>query len=128
MFFFLMLRRPPRSTRTDTLFPDTTLFRSELHAREAGGHGEVGQVRACASGQEEGRRRAETSRVNWCSILITTALDRSEEHTSELQSLMRISYAVFCLKTKTTSNNSETTIFIIELNEKHHHRHTIESS
>src|SRR3546814_13373080 len=75
MFFFLMLRRPPRSTRTDTLFPDTTLFRSELHAREAGGHGEVGQVRACASGQEEGRRRAETSRVNWCSILITTALD-----------------------------------------------------
>src|SRR3546814_20687145 len=46
----------------------------EVHAREAGGHGEVGQVRACASGQEEGRRRAETSRVNWCSILITTAL------------------------------------------------------
>src|SRR3546814_3743229 len=74
-FFFLMIRRPPRSTRTDTLFPYTTLFRS---AR--------GDVRYQSKpaiplrANEKGRR--------------------SEEHTSELQSLMRISYAVFCLKKK----------------------------
>src|SRR3546814_2915294 len=91
-----MIRRPPRSTRTDTLFPYTTLFRSPVQEVGAGeihsdpsstepidrlqvqvlGPGVVGQegLRACA--------------------------DRSEEHTSELQSLMRISYAVFCLKKK----------------------------
>src|SRR3546814_12105514 len=76
-FFFLMIRRPPRSTRTDTLFPYTTLFRSipfsfpkfSCHSRE--------------SGNPDGLRHF-----------------RSEEHTSELQSLMRISYAVFCLKKK----------------------------
>src|SRR3546814_9658872 len=85
--FFLMIRRPPRSTRTDTLFPYTTLFRSaprrararqsrrELRRPQRGRHGE----------QQEGLRARAA---------------RSEEHTSELQSLMRISYAVFCLKKK----------------------------
>src|SRR3546814_8758595 len=76
-FFFLMIRRPPRSTRTDTLFPYTTLFRSETRDMEWRG----GSVRSVASPWHRHGRR-------------------SEEHTSELQSLMRISYAVFCLKKK----------------------------
>src|SRR3546814_6398605 len=69
-----MIRRPPRSTRTDTLFPYTTLFRSRREHWQ-------GLVRACCAGGCPGPLR-------------------SEEHTSELQSLMRISYAVFCLKKK----------------------------
>src|SRR3546814_20217152 len=79
--FFLMIRRPPRSTLTDTLFPYTTLFRSS--------HGFAGAY-------------AGTSHSTWASVLAGTGADmqRSEEHTSELQSLMRISYAVFCLKKK----------------------------
>src|SRR3546814_7964305 len=82
-----MIRRPPRSTRTDTLFPYTTLFRSaEEHdlrerARLAWAYGRR------AGGRAEGRRGG---RGAW----------RSEEHTSELQSLMRTSYAVFCLNKK----------------------------
>src|SRR3546814_9188988 len=78
-----MIRRPPRSTRTDTLFPDTTLFRSHIgQSLDALGpcNGQCTQV-ACLN-LAHGRRQ------------------RSEEHTSELQSLMRISYAVFCLKKK----------------------------
>src|SRR3546814_10299753 len=89
LLFFLMIRRPPRSTRTDTLFPYTTLFRSER--RYAPGIGaERGRRRQCrcAEHQSAGRRK------QGCHY------DRSEEHTSELQSLMRISYAVFCLKKK----------------------------
>src|SRR3546814_18698102 len=79
VFFFLMIRRPPRSTRTDTLFPDTTLFRSiDVRDVELTGQGAGERALARAGG----------------------AVDRSEEHTSELQSLMRISYAVFCLKKK----------------------------
>src|SRR3546814_6540050 len=76
-----MIRRPPRSTRTDTLFPYTTLFRSPDHP---GRNAFRGTRRACFGGFQ--RRRS-----------------RSEEHTSELQSLMRISYAVFCLKKKKKS-------------------------
>src|SRR3546814_2604073 len=74
-----MIRRPPRSTRTDTLFPYTTLFRSVL---KYGGAGDI-------------LLSADTPLAD--SRLF---IDRSEEHTSELQSLMRISYAVFCLKKK----------------------------
>src|SRR3546814_20037596 len=81
LFFFLMIRRPPRSTRTDTLFPYTTLFRSPRR-------------RAPRLWAPAARRAARALRqrrhTRW----------RSEEHTSELQSLMRISYAVFCLKKK----------------------------
>src|SRR3546814_1851010 len=73
-----MIRRPPRSTRTDTLFPYTTLFRS------AGRHG--------------------VSHSGWRGLSGDGRL-RSEEHTSELQSLMRISYAVFCLKKKIATIN-----------------------
>src|SRR3546814_2864054 len=91
---FLMIPRPPRSTRTDTLFPYTTLFRSRpvlrllIHCREqkpAGGRG-VAEFRNPALHRERQHGRARGG--------------RSEEHTSELQSLMRISYAVFCLKKK----------------------------
>src|SRR3546814_3827116 len=96
-----MIRRPPRSTRTDTLFPYTTLFRSQpvefrfingrpipLHF-EGGCPGSRGTV-----GSERVRRSDESSCIR------TKCPERSEEHTSELQSLMRISYAVFCLKKK----------------------------
>src|SRR3546814_4683336 len=87
-FFFLMIRRPPRSTRTDTLFPYTTLFRSRGGARkdDRGGSDPEG-----ASGSRSGRSRARR---------VPRVVARSEEHTSELQSLMRSSYAVFCLKKK----------------------------
>src|SRR3546814_5292436 len=119
-----MIRRPPRSTRTDTLFPYTTLFRSavgrgrgQLSTRQgrqirtpepgkngqdpesgAAGHGVFGRARRYGKRSQQpvqrGRARPaspmERSLLHW----------RSEEHTSELQSLMRISYAVFCLKKK----------------------------
>src|SRR3546814_4257075 len=80
VLFFLMIRRPPRSTRTDTLFPYTTLFRSD---RAGAG---------VADGSAAALRRRRAARLR--------GTRRSEEHTSELQSLMRISYAVFCLKKK----------------------------
>src|SRR3546814_5896347 len=86
-FFFLMIRRPPRSTRTDTLFPYTTLFRSPLSASLRGD--------AARGGAPRGRPAAGPRRPPHLS-----PARRSEEHTSELQSLMRISYDVFCLKKK----------------------------
>src|SRR3546814_17441868 len=89
-FFVLMIRRPPRSTRTGTLFPYTTLFRS--HRRPGA---DRSRARAARGGRRQApvdqRRRARGETARAC---------RSEEHTSELQSLMRISYAVFCLKKK----------------------------
>src|SRR3546814_2667091 len=101
-----MIRRPPRSTRTDTLFPYTTLFRSQ---EPAGGvrDGEcVAGVRRLARPRPAGsngraRRRARSHVAQWHrSGGARKRRQRSEEHTSELQSLMRISYAVFCLKKK----------------------------
>src|SRR3546814_2774038 len=108
-----MIRRPPRSTRTDTLFPYTTLFRSAdagaermvpgaqsrrqhpqplfRRRRHASGRGDTG-----GGGEREGERGADAG-------------GRSEEHTSELQSLMRISYAVFCLKKKNKPQQQNTT-------------------
>src|SRR3546814_2061187 len=119
-FFFLIRRRPPRSTRTDTLFPYTTLFRSfeygfdqDLLAGkmmeqsafgDAGRVGDLLQRKAC---------QPLPDRAGGC-LLDKGGADllRSEEHTSELQSLMRISYAVFCLKKKhiisTTDTNDAT--------------------
>src|SRR3546814_4045465 len=87
-----MIRRPPRSTRTDTLFPYTTLFRSEAKrlVRRHGWRHSLGAVRPV-----EGEENLE---------LITKGM-RSEEHTSELQSLLRISYDVFCLQKKTLIPN-----------------------
>src|SRR3546814_17565171 len=109
LFFVLIIRRPPRSTRTDTLFPYTTLFRS--------GHGQDPDA-----GLDERRVAAQEPRDRPHLVLEPVPpgvlvqggdlrrppvhppgqlrLRRSEEHTSELQSLMRISYAVFCLKKK----------------------------
>src|SRR3546814_14467153 len=100
-FFFLMIRRPPRSTRTDTLFPYTTLFRSRImpHAAEWRANAPISQATfgrsaPCARPpMSAGLQVAQGA-------LLQQAEGRSEEHTSELQSLMRISYAVFCLKKK----------------------------
>src|SRR3546814_18683062 len=93
--FFLMIRRPPRSTRTDTLFPYTTLFRAEHDALEAF----VG-VRVLDDRQPRRQAGAGAEQVQVAAGVRMPKADRSEEHTSELQSLMRISYAVFCLKKK----------------------------
>src|SRR3546814_8180885 len=124
-----MIRRPPRSKRTDTLFPYTTLFRSGLHPRrqgrgEAGRTGGVGvhvgaDLEAFAMrGLDHGDRLRHLRPVLLASRLQVVGLGalpggardvdgRSEEHTSELQSLMRISYAVFCLKKKTTKHQTQ---------------------
>src|SRR3546814_7996222 len=91
-----MLRRPPRSTRTDTLFPYTTLFRSKCYAHEAQRNWEQSERTKDASFHSE-----TCVKLSNTLILVMFRLIRSEEHTSELQSLMRISYAVFCLNKKT---------------------------
>src|SRR3546814_5460409 len=120
-----MIRRPPRSTRTDTLFPYTTLFRSD-YAR-----------RGCAIGIGEcrhlGPRLAESEphRHPWRgneplrSVFkhIGVEAERSEEHTSELQSLMRISYAVFCLKKKNKTTEDKT---LRNNNATHNESHTVQ--
>src|SRR3546814_5585232 len=113
-----MIRRPPRSTRTDTLFPYTTLFRSvdDAHRR---GDAEVelaegrlhevdreqgGRIAGAAAGQHEGlgidHEAVHEAQQDGDGQHVLHLGQRSEEHTSELQSLMRISYAVFCLKKK----------------------------
>src|SRR3546814_5926210 len=96
-----MIRRPPRSTRTDTLFPYTTLFRSLLIACGKGAIRPTLIQRAGKAAMTAGEL------LRGYDMPEGTAVDRSEEHTSELQSLMRISYAVFCLKKKNkkTSKN-----------------------
>src|SRR3546814_5701049 len=98
-----MIRRPPRSTRTDTLFPYTTLFRSpEKRAEVEAGLKNVEAVDIPSKLMTGFSGRA-TSIKGWVALPpgYKEGKDRSEEHTSELQSLMRISYAVFCLKKKT---------------------------
>src|SRR3546814_6607588 len=95
-FFCLMIRRPPRSTRTDTLFPYTTLFRS--------GDQRAFQPRDAVLQQQPALLQALDRQLVGVGIArepVDRRVEiRSEEHTSELQSLMRISYAVFCLKKK----------------------------
>src|SRR3546814_11601904 len=99
-FFFLMIRRPPRSTRTDTLFPYTTLFRSDPRPGPGRPGHQGPRPQAALSGGVTGSKRqsARSSKGGRA---------RSEEHTSELQSLMRISYAVFCLKKKKNKKKKE---------------------
>src|SRR3546814_2576197 len=93
--FFLMIRRPPRSTRTDTLFPYTTLFRSVGQLADIANAGTLYAFMMVAIAVLVLRKtQADRPRS------FRTPFIRSEEHTSELQSLMRISYAVFCLKKK----------------------------
>src|SRR3546814_8175411 len=95
-----MIRRPPRSTRTDTLFPYTTLFRSPAPIDPP--RPIEGAIRQCDDTQRQ------SAQVHRLQLLVKTQR-RSEEHTSELQSLMRISYAVFCLKKKTNIQIAPTT-------------------
>src|SRR3546814_6508437 len=92
-----MIRRPPRSTRTDTLFPYTTLSRSLFLGQ--GQHGTATAFRA-AQAQVVPAQGFGDATIHDQAVVVEQFL-RSEEHTSELQSLMRISYAVFCLKQKT---------------------------
>src|SRR3546814_3496037 len=98
-----MIRRPPRSTRTDTLFPYTTLFRSDAAALLIfAADGVAGAFRRDHEDVDVG------TRVDQAEVDV----ERSEEHTSELQSLMRISYAVFCLKKKNTKILKVTSLMI----------------
>src|SRR3546814_6657258 len=137
MFFFLMIRRPPRSTLTDTLFPYTTLFRSrhgagerrlifllepadrsDLGLADLVGHQQRDHRRHERDRQDERAGQSQHQRDRHrCERLALHALEgeqRSEEHTSELQSLMRISYAVFCLKKKNkTKNTTDTSTTIL---------------
>src|SRR3546814_8491402 len=112
-----MIRRPPRSTRTDTLFPYTTLFRSDRqHIRDVvlsrltsflcwEDHSDIGLIDHLPPRQADRPKKATLaqSMAEWRAGSVDSVRKhaRSEEHTSELQSLMRISYAVFCLKKKT---------------------------
>src|SRR3546814_12922560 len=100
-FFFLMIRRPPRSTRTDTLFPYTTLFRSDPVPMELPEHKDRGL-------DEERHGVVLERRAVTVPHQVIDQATRSEEHTSELQSLMRISYAVFCLKKKKHKKKRQT--------------------
>src|SRR3546814_3173327 len=99
-----MIRRPPRSTRTDTLFPYTTLFRSRGQTREAKKtSGEMADAVAAFTAPERPKWATDwDERLAAAETSTERGFFRSEEHTSELQSLMRISYAVFCLKKKKT--------------------------
>src|SRR3546814_4064918 len=114
LFFFLVIRRPPRSTRTDTLFPYTTLFRSRRPAHSPWpppGCRPSGRFRRFPGAPRPPRRvpdeRWESARRHgWQQGWQRPCGPRSEEHTSELQSLMRISYAVFCLKKKKNKNKN----------------------
>src|SRR3546814_7193845 len=117
--FFLIIRRPPRSTRTDTLLPYTTLFRS--HQNDLLIPPDV----LCMAdiGAKIDQHILENARGIVARIATARAQHRSEEHTSELQSLMRISYAVFCLKKKNKkkrqpNNNKKTTIIYNKLTNK----------
>src|SRR3546814_1855038 len=121
-----MIRRPPRSTRTDTLFPYTTLFRSQV----------MDEARHVETYSRYLREKIEMaypinpflkslldqviqdSRWDFTYLGMQVMIERSEEHTSELQSLMRISYAVFCLKKKNNKQSNENKIRSITHNTK----------
>src|SRR3546814_5584181 len=120
LVFFLMIRRPPRSTRTDTLFPYTTLFRSAGDRRSSQPRP---HTRAFAAGARLTTAAAQNGHRSTLAVDRSPApcdafahssiiVSRSEEHTSELQSLMRISYAVFCLKKKQTIETHTQTVLI----------------
>src|SRR3546814_1759996 len=109
-----MIRRPPRSTRTDTLFPYTTLFRSPADSMLTDPQHPYSRALVSAAPV---MRRGIRNRVRLQGSVPNPADIRSEEHTSELQSLMRISYAVFCLKKKKTIRNKT-------LHRNSYHTHT----
>src|SRR3546814_7368339 len=120
-----MIRRPPRSTRTDTLFPYTTRFRSLSHEQWPFRLQHRGPYSIVCSDLD-------ASAINRALASISvpgTAPGRSEEHTSELQSLMRISYAVFCLKKKKNKHHSSSNSHVINnannsINTTTQHSHT----
>src|SRR3546814_9698598 len=98
-----MIRRPPIATRTDTLFPYTTLFRSDVRPVDVDDHGSATLDRVTRMVRSLTRESGlEATQLHGVGLCIPAPIDRrrSEEHTSELQSLMRNSYAVFCLKKK----------------------------
>src|SRR3546814_2657529 len=101
-----MIRRPPRSTRTDTLFPYTTLFRSAFGAMV------LTAIATLVHNAIKGDRMAMLQLMGLAGVGLVAV--RSEEHTSELQSLMRISYAVFCLKKKKKQINILTRVTTVE--------------
>src|SRR3546814_998440 len=101
-----MIRRPPRSTRTDTLFPYTTLFRSAWEEALAPGAQAVFLETPSNPTLEVIDIQAVSDLAHAAGAKVIVDNVRSEEHTSELQSLMRISYAVFCLKKKQNHNNT----------------------
>src|SRR3546814_2862403 len=117
-----MIRRPPRSTRTDTLFPYTTLFRSR---KRKGSWPRAGALRRsiCLAPRSTRRRsrdrdRSAGDRSQGQEGRSAEGTQRSEEHTSELQSLMRISYAVFCLKKKKQQTQQQRTHTDQQTNDK----------
>src|SRR3546814_5074947 len=128
IFFFLMIRRPPRSTRTDTLFPYTTLFRSGVGLGLVGlglvGAG-LGACRVVVAASGEGDAADDREHEHHGADRRQEL--RSEEHTSELQSLMRTSYAVFCLKKKKKKPSLRKTTIIsnmihqLSINTLHYH-------
>src|SRR3546814_10622976 len=104
-----MIRRPPRSTRTDTLFPYTTLFRSRFVEGPAKRVTTTADGHACTAGLRIGHvgfHLLQCLDVDQRALVGGAGQARSEEHTSELQSLMRISYAVFCLKKNKTPQST----------------------
>src|SRR3546814_8503551 len=115
-----MIRRPPRSTRTDTLFPYTTLFRSILHFLQDGSVHPGRQLQSTdvtnlVRGYDPRAKTARTGKI---------LARRSEEHTSELQSLMRISYAVFCLQKKTKHRQYNQNTRSTQISQTHESLHT----
>src|SRR3546814_1735537 len=118
-----MIRRPPRSTRTDTLFPYTTLCRSGVQVGVAVGHTGV-PAEDRRVGPQVAMRHLHALRARRGAGRVVDGgggvLVRSEEHTSELQSLMRISYAVFCLKKKKQIEPDSSSEHISQLQSIHH--------
>src|SRR3546814_8218730 len=113
-----MIRRPPRSTRTDTLFPYTTLFRSAPATSAVTAAAPEAPAVFGAQDAPDARVQLEATAPAWIQVRgANNEQVRSEEHTSELQSLMRISYAVFCLQKKTRHQQNT-------IRNKSHRQHT----
>src|SRR3546814_6940749 len=122
-----MIRRPPRSTRTDTLFPYTTLFRSGhndvFDAQQAGDKAvALGLGLHAVAGVDQDDRQVAGGSTGGHIAGVLLMAGRSEEHTSELQSLMRISYAVFCLKKKNEEKKHECKLITIMTNTYQTHK------
>src|SRR3546814_4371002 len=127
--FFLMIRRPPRSTRTDTLFPYTTLFRSPCGwgaAWPLSSGSELASASLWLATDDADTPSSQAMVSAPCATIPSPSerMSRSEEHTSELQSLMRISYAVFCLKKKKNTKTQQK-LYLNTLNNPHNTKSTL---